>query len=118
MHWLFLFAAIASEIIGVLAMKTTASDFPLLSYSVMFVAIALSFYFLALAVKVIPLAVAYATWEGLGLVMVAGLGALLFDEAITPLKIVGFCAVFAGVLLMEKGIDDAPEKPAAAEKTA
>jgi len=106
MHWIFLLAAIASEIIGVLAMKFASVNAPLIGYSLMSVAIACSFYFLALAVKTIPMAVAYAAWEGIGLATIATLSVLLFGEILSLQKFIGFVAVFLGVLMMERGIEE------------
>ncbi|WP_338524038.1 multidrug efflux SMR transporter [Pseudomonas batumici] len=115
MHWLFLLAAIASEILGVMAMKYASIDMPLIGYTLMSAAIALSFFFLAMAVKVIPVAVAYAAWEGVGLIAVAVLSVALFGETINLQKIIGLLTVFLGVLMMERGVEDSHPEPATAK---
>ena len=106
MHWIFLLAAIATELVGVMAMKLAATDSGLLPIIIMITSIGLSFFLLALAVKTIPVAVAYATWEGVGLMAVTLLSMLLFGEQIGWQKLAGLFAIFCGVVMMERGIED------------
>ena len=46
----------------------------------MLVMIALSYIFLAFAVKKIALGVAYALWEGIGILLITLFSVMLFDE--------------------------------------
>ena len=62
---------------------------------------------LSIALRVIPLAVAYAVWEGLGIVGIAVVGHLLFGEHLTPGRLVALAAILTGILLLERGVGDA-----------
>jgi multidrug transporter EmrE-like cation transporter len=62
-HWLILLAAIAVEIVATAALKSFVSA-PLLVAILPLLLIGLSFALLSVALRVIPLAVAYAVWEG------------------------------------------------------
>ncbi|KWN69270.1 DMT family transporter [Burkholderia ubonensis] len=109
MHWLYLFAAILSEVAGVMVMKLSSDDGSVWGFAVMAATISLSFYLLALAVKKIPIAVAYATWEGIGLMSITTLSVAFFGEGVSLKKIAGLILIFAGIVMMEKGIVDKEE---------
>lgn len=98
--WLFLLAAIVAEIIGVTVMKNVADTGGLLPLGFMYAMIGVSFVFLAWAVKVIPIAIAYATWETAGLIAVIVIGARFFGEAIGAAKISGIALLILGVVLI------------------
>jgi len=50
------------------------------------VALAVSMLLLALAVRVLPIGTAYAVWVGIGALGAATLGAVLFQEPLTPAR--------------------------------
>jgi len=113
-HWLVLLAAIAVEIAGTAALKSAVSA-PWLVGALPLVLIGLSFALLSLALRVIPMAVAYAVWEGLGIVGVAAIGHLLFGEHLTAGRALGLAAILVGILLIERGVgheEKGREKPA------
>ena len=101
--WIFLLTAIASELIAVTVMKlvTNSNDWLMLLF--MYFMIGLSFYLLSSAVKTIPLALSYATWETIGLISVTCIGYLFFDEALNLLKLSGIALLLIGVLLVSRG---------------
>jgi small multidrug resistance pump len=93
-----LFLAILGEVVGTVALK--ASDgFARLGPSVVVVGYGLSFYLLALALKQIPLGVAYAIWSGLGTAGAVVAGILLWRESLN-LAGVGILLIIAGVVLL------------------
>lgn len=110
-HWLFMAAAIVTEVVGTLAMKYgTHHGSQTIGLSVMYVMLVLSYTCLALAVKRIPLAVAYGAWESLGLVLITVCSAWLFAEALSPMKMVAIALIIAGIVLLERGTDEAPKE--------
>lgn len=102
-HWFVLLAAIAVEIVATAALKSFVSA-PLLIAILPLLLIGLSFSLLSLALKVIPLAVAYAVWEGLGVVGIAAAGHWLFGETLTPGRVLALAAIIAGIVLLERGV--------------
>jgi spermidine export protein MdtJ len=98
-YWLFLLAAIVSEIAGTTSLKAFdtihSGEVGMLATSVF---IALSYYLLSKAVLRIPLGVAYTCWEGVGLALVATSSYLLFDEPMPPVKLLGIACVICGLL--------------------
>ena len=59
-----------------------------------------SFFMLTLALRTIPLGIAYALWSGIGTATIAALGAVLFDEHLTVHRILGLASIIAGVTLL------------------
>lgn len=108
-YWLFMAAAIVTEVIGTLAMKYGFQHAArVMGLAVMYVMLVLSYTCLALAVKRIPLAVAYGAWESLGMVLITLCSAWLFAENLTPIKLIAIALIIAGIVLLERGTEEAP----------
>jgi quaternary ammonium compound-resistance protein SugE len=58
----------------------------------------ISFYFLSLAVRSLPIGTAYAIWTGIGALGTVLLGIFLFHEPVNVLRIVFLCLILAGIL--------------------
>jgi len=69
----------------------------------MLVMIACSYIFLSFAVKKIALGVAYALWEGIGIVLITIFSVQLFGEPLSPMKIAGLAVLIAGIMLIKTG---------------
>lgn len=59
-----------------------------------------SFYLLSVALKGIPLGVAYAIWAGLGIVLTAIIGSLVFKQMLDTPAILGIGLIVAGVVVI------------------
>ncbi len=105
--WPYLLAAVAVEVSGVTLMKRVADSGALASFLFMYALIGLSFYFLALAVRRLPIALAYAAWETLGLACVTFIGLRYFGEDLGPAKALGLAALLVGVVLVSIGAPEA-----------
>ena len=78
---LVLFLAIASEVVGTVALKASEGFARLGPTMLVVVGYGLTFYLLGLALKQIPLGVAYAIWSGLGTAGAVLAGVLLWRIA-------------------------------------
>ena len=58
------------------------------------------FYFLSLALKNIPLGVAYAIWSGVGIVLTAIVSVLVFKSKIDLPFVLGTLLIIAGVVVI------------------
>ncbi|MEN0616143.1 multidrug/spermidine efflux SMR transporter subunit MdtJ [Klebsiella indica] len=106
-YWLLLALAIVAEITGTLSMKWAGVSGGHSGFILMLVMITLSYIFLAFAVKKIALGVAYALWEGTGILLITIFSVLLFDEALSTIKIAGLITLIAGIVLIKSGTQKA-----------
>ncbi len=100
LFWLYLLIAILTEVVGTTLMKVSAGLTRLVPSVLMFVMYAISFVFMAFALKKIEVSTAYAIWSGLGTALIAGIGIYWFQESLTLPKVVGTVLVIAGVVLL------------------
>lgn len=102
-YWILLALAIIAEITGTLSMKWASVSGGHTGFILMLAMIALSYIFLAFAVKKIALGVAYALWEGIGILLITLFSVLLFDESLSLLKIAGLTTPVIGIVLIKSG---------------
>ncbi|RWR03501.1 spermidine export protein MdtJ [[Pantoea] beijingensis] len=102
-YWIFLSVAIVCEILGTLAMKYATVNGGVAGHIAMYLLIATSYILLSVAIKRIALGVAYALWEGAGIIIITLLSVLLFSESLSPQKIVALLLLLAGIALVKSG---------------
>ncbi len=100
MNWLFLFVAIAGEVIGTSALKASEGFTRLGPSTVTAIGFAVAFYFLALALRTIPMGIAYAIWSGAGIVAISIIGYFLYRQTLDLPALVGIGLILAGVLVI------------------
>ncbi len=98
MSWLYLFLAIGSEVVGTTCMKLSAGFTRPWPSVALFVAYGASLGLLTLALKGIEVSVAYAVWSGLGTALIATIGVVAFDEAVSVPKVVCLLLIIVGVV--------------------
>lgn len=98
MGYLYLAIAIVAEVIGTTALKATDGFTRPLPSLVVVVSYAAAFYFLALVLRVMPVGIAYAIWAGVGTVLIAVAGILVFRQMPDWPAIVGMALIVAGVI--------------------
>ncbi len=78
MAYLYLAIAIVGEVVGTAALKSTEEFTRLIPSLIVIVGYGMAFFFLTLALRTIPVGIAYAVWAGIGIVLIsaAALGAL------------------------------------------
>jgi small multidrug resistance pump len=104
MAWVWLAAAILSEITATLCLRA-ADGFSRAGWTpVIVVGYTISFICLARSLHAgMSLGVAYAVWSGIGMAMVAVLGKLLFDDKLSPAAVAGIAVIIVGVAVMQLG---------------
>lgn len=98
MNWILLLIAGLLEVVWAVGLKYTAGFTRLVPSLVTFAAMGGSFYLLSMALRTLPLGTAYAVWVGIGAVGAAIAGIVLFDEAVSPLKLLSVTLVVAGIV--------------------
>jgi quaternary ammonium compound-resistance protein SugE len=97
MAWGWLTLAGLLEIVWAVGLKYTEGFTRVVPSIVTAAAMVASVYFLAAAVRTIPIGTAYAVWTGIGAVGVAILGMLLFDEPRDILRVASILLIVAGI---------------------
>ena len=97
---LVLLLAILSEVVGTVALKASEGFARLGPNVLVVVGYGLSLYLLALALKQIPLGIAYAIWSGLGTAGAVVAGMLLWRESLNLAGVIGMVLIIAGVVLL------------------
>jgi small multidrug resistance pump len=103
MAYVFLLLAISSDVTASSLLKSTDGFTRLWPSAAVLTGYVLSLLFLSLAVKTIPIGVAYAVWSGLGTAAVVTVGVVLLGEDISVTKIAGVALVIAGIVLLNLG---------------
>ncbi len=98
MAWPFLGLAILFEIVGTISLKLSHGFAHLVPSLVIFPAYAASFVFLALAVKAIPISIAYAVWSAVGIAVISVVGMVWLDEPMTAAKVLFIAITIVGIV--------------------
>ncbi len=98
--WVLLGAAIATEVVGTLALRGSNGFTQLGPSIITVVGYVASFVLLAVVLKSLPVGIVYAIWSAIGIALVAVLGKLSFKDPVPPLAISGMVLIIGGVLLV------------------
>ena len=98
MAWLYLGLAGLLEIVWASFLKQTEGFTRLTPSVITLVAMAGSFWLLALAMRSLPLGTAYAIWTGIGAAGAFIVGVMFMGEAATPGRIVSVLLLVSGII--------------------
>jgi quaternary ammonium compound-resistance protein SugE len=98
MAWMYLFVAGLLEVFWAVSLKYTEGFSKLLPSLMTGAGMIASFYFLAQALKSIPLGTGYAVWTGIGAVGTALLGVALFSESASLPRLACIGLIVAGIV--------------------
>ena len=100
MSYFYLALAIAAEVAGTSLLKATEEFTKLVPTTFLIIFYAMSFWLMTLALRDLPLGVVYAVWSGLGIVLVAIIGALVYKEMPDLGSLIGMALIISGVVVM------------------
>jgi quaternary ammonium compound-resistance protein SugE len=98
MAWLYLTVAGVLEIIWAIGLKYTEGFTRLVPSVITIVAMIASVWFLAVALRTIPVGTGYAVWTGIGAVGTAILGIVLFNEPAHAARVACIGLIVAGIV--------------------
>jgi small multidrug resistance pump len=99
-NWLFLLAAIISEVIATSALKATAGFARFWPSVIVVIGYGLAFYLLSLTLRTIPVGVAYAIWSGIGTILITLSATVLYGQILDFPSLLGIGLIVAGVVIM------------------
>ncbi len=100
MAYLYLAIAIIAEVVATSALKASAEFTRLWPSVVVVVGYGVAFYFMTLVLRTIPIGITYAIWSGVGIVLVALVGALLYRQMPDLPAMIGMGLIIAGVVVI------------------
>lgn len=98
--WLYLAIAIVAEVIATSSLKASEGFRKFWPSALVITCYVLSFYFLSLTLRDIPVGVVYAIWSGVGVVLVALIGWIVYRQHLDLPAIIGMVLIVAGVIVM------------------
>ena len=100
MAYYYLIGAILCEVAGTILLPISKNfTRPVVSF-ILVLAYIVSFYLLTFAIKEIPIAIAYATWAGLGIFLISVLGYIIYGQTLQWQSILGLFLIAMGVAIV------------------
>ncbi len=96
--WIYLSAAIATEVVGTVFLRYTDGFTNPRPSILVVVTYAGSLWLTALALKQLEISLAYAVWAGVGTAAVAVIGMTALGESVNALKLASIALVIGGVV--------------------
>jgi len=101
MAWILLLGAGLLEVVWAFSMKQSEGFTRIGASAVTLIAMIASFWLLALAMRTLPLSIAYPVWTGIGAVGAFIVGATLLGEGVSPMKLAAAALIVGGLVLMK-----------------
>lgn len=98
MAWIYLIIAGLFETVWAVALKYSESFTKFWPSVITVIAMALSIYLLAIALKSLPLGTAYAIWTGIGALGAVLYGILIFGESRSMIRIIFLIMILGGIV--------------------
>ena len=100
MAYLYLTIAIIAEVAATSALKASAEFTKLFPSLIVVLGYGIAFYFMTLVLRTIPIGITYAVWSGLGIVLVAVVGAFLYKQIPDIPAMIGMGLIVIGVAVI------------------
>lgn len=98
--YIFLVFAIICEVIATSALKASEGFTRLMPSAVTAIGYAVAFYCLSLTLKHLSVGIAYAIWSGAGIVLIALIGLVAFQQKLDAPAVLGMGLIIAGVAVI------------------
>jgi small multidrug resistance pump len=100
MAYLYLAVAIIAEVAATSALKASEEFTKLMPSLIVIIGYAAAFYFMTLVLRTIPVGITYAIWAGLGIVLVAIVGTVIYKEIPDLPAVIGMTLIVSGVVII------------------
>ncbi|KTD86849.1 DMT family transporter [Paenibacillus etheri] len=92
--------AIASEVVGTTMLKMSEGFTQLFPSIGVIIGFVIAFYSLSISLRELPLSLAYAIWSGVGTVLTAFVGIIVWGDPFGILTFAGIVLIVGGVVLL------------------
>jgi small multidrug resistance pump len=100
MQWYYLAISILSEVVGTSALRACEGFTRWQPSAIVIIGYSLAFYFFSLALRAIPLGIAYAIWAGAGIALISVIGYLLYRQPLDLPALIGISLIVSGTAVM------------------
>lgn len=100
MAYFYLALAIIAEVIATSSLKASAEFTKLFPSLIVVTGYGIAFYLLTLVLRSIPIGITYAIWSGIGIILVAVVGAILYKQIPDLPAMIGMALIVAGVVII------------------
>ncbi|MGP6086117.1 SMR family transporter [Antarctobacter jejuensis] len=100
MPYLILALAVLAETIGTTALQASQQFSRIVPTVIVILAYGTAFYLLGVALKYFPVGIAYAIWSGLGIVLIAVIGLMVFGQRLDLPAVLGMAMILGGILII------------------
>jgi small multidrug resistance pump len=100
MTYIYFAVAIVSEVVATSALKASEQFTKLTPSLIVIIGYCISFYLVTLVIRTIPVGITYAIWSGVGIVLVAVVGAILYKQIPDMPAAIGMGLIIAGVVII------------------
>ncbi len=96
----YLLIAIFAEVLATSSLKSANGFTRLWPSVVVLLGYGVAFYCLSMALRTIPVGIAYAIWSGVGIILVSAVGWLVYGQKLDLPAILGVALILVGVLVI------------------
>ncbi|WP_341988285.1 SMR family transporter [Azorhizobium sp. AG788] len=100
MTYILLGIAIVAEVLATTMLKSAENFTRLWPSLLVILGYAIAFVCLSYTLKTIPVGIAYATWSGVGIVLVAAIAWAMYGQVLDLAGVIGMGLIIAGVLIV------------------
>ena len=100
MAYLYLALAILTEVIATSALKASEEFTKLIPSVIVLVGYGAAFYLMTLVIRTIPIGITYAVWSGIGIVLIALVGAIFYKQIPDLPAVIGMGLIISGVVVI------------------
>jgi len=100
MAYIYLTIAVICEVVATSSLKATSEFTRLVPTLVVITGYLTAFYFLTLSLKTLTIGVAYAIWSGVGIVLIAVFGYIIYREMLDIPAIIGILLILSGIVVI------------------
>lgn len=98
MYWMYVLIAGIFEMGFAISLKYTHGFSQLIPSIATLACMIGSLFFLSLALRHLPIGIAYAIWTGIGIIGTAVAGIFIFHESATPWQVLSLILIIAGIV--------------------
>jgi len=106
--YLILVLAVMAETIGTTALQASQQFTRLWPSLLVVVAYSISFFLLSITMRTLPVGIVYALWSGLGIVLIAGIGWVIFGQRLDLPALLGLAMIVSGIAVIHLFSSSAP----------